>query len=818
MTQTLRRRAAAIALACLVSGAIAPLAHAHPYRIDDLLALRTLGPMMVDPGQRWLVIATTAPWSTAPRYDLDAATFEALGQLQVVDLTAPGAPRPLLPTAPGTGYVAGPFSPSGSQMVVFRLRGHARELGVVTLATGQARWLGLDVESAPWGRSVQWRNDDVLLAVARQPGAPSRGLGYGWQVQARLQGAWAKAAAGELAVTPLGAGRYERLNPRVEGERLVAVTLSTGQVRSLIEGEIVDLEIAPDARRAAVVIADQAIAVKAADAVTPSTPWRRRRLRLVDLAEGAVRDPLPGADILSTSLAWSPDGKRLVVFARPDGADWSAGSLREVAADGAVRDLAGVVPKISTARDGEVSVRAGFAGDQLVVFGAARAIAGPDGPIAREGGADTATWRSLDGAAVGLPSGSRFEASDRTGGLFVAADGVFRLEPGRPPRRMAPKGTQLPRPGRATVGVRPEVTPMTRDPLCCAQLSTGALRMGPTALALAPGETVLAYAPARGLAVVEQRDDHGVSTVWLRGARGSRPLLTLNEHLARVDRPSVRLIRHSGPQGQALTSWLYRPANAAPDARLPLIVVPYPGSSYAAEPAMVQPQFPQFSASVQAMVGQGYAVLVPSLPIAPDAEPGAGLAQAILSIVDRAAAEGGVDPGRVALWGQSFGGYGVLMAASQSDRFFAVIASAPVADLASFWGAVPPQVSLIAEPGLPVAALAGWAESGQGRMLGPPWRDPDRWRRNSPLWLADRIVAPVMLVQGDVDADPAQTAMMFQALARQDKDVVWLTYHGEGHVVIGPGNLRDLYRRAFEFLADGSRTRASGPTRQAADR
>ncbi|WP_426031288.1 prolyl oligopeptidase family serine peptidase [Caulobacter sp. DWP3-1-3b2] len=803
MTLVLKRRVAAIASACLLASAPGALAATRPYTIDDLLQLRTLGPAVVDSSQRWLVVATTAPWSQAPRYDLDWATFEALGQLAFINLDTPGPLRPLLPSEPGVGYVAGPFSPSGAKMAVFRLKGHAREMGVVALATGEVRWLELEVESAPWGRSVQWRSDDELIAIARAPGAASRGLGYGWQVQARLPELWASAARGDAAVTALGAGRYAAINPRLRSERLVAVTVSTGAVRALVEGEIVDLEIAPGGGRAAVVVEGEAIPVLSTDTVTPSTPWRRRRLKLVDLANGAVREPLPQADLLPTSLVWSPDGQRLLAFARPDGGDWATGSLREIDHQGAARDLSadGVAPKLTTARDGQVMVRAGYAFGQVVMFGG------------RASGATESTpaWRRLDGRPLGVSDSARLEVSDSSGAIFTTGDGVVRLGLGGTPRALAGRGFRLQRPTEASIGVRPLLTPTVGGPLCCALLSATALRLGHATLRLKADETVLTYAPGRGQAVVEHRAPSGVSTVALRTIRGDRPLLTLNPQLAQVDRPTAQPIRHLGPQGEALTSWLFRPAHAAASARLPVIVVPYPGSSYPTPPTMTQPQYPQFSASVQAMVGQGYAVITPSLPMSPETEPGAELAASMLKIVDKAAESGGVDPLRVAVWGQSFGGYAALLAATQSDRFSAVIASAPVSDLASFWAAVPPQVSLIAEQGLPVAALAGWAETGQGRMLGPPWRDPERWRRNSPLWSAQRIKAPLLLIQGDIDADPSQAAMMFQALARQNKDALWLTYHGEGHVVISAGNLRDLYARAFGFLADSFAATPSAP-------
>jgi len=786
------RRAAASALACLL--AIRPrLVQARPYRVEDLLALEELGPVFIDPGERWLILSTSAPWKDAPRFDLDYLTSEALGRLQVVDLDRPGPPRPLLPPEPGVGLTAGPFSPSGDRLAVLRLHGHERDLGVVTLATGAVRWLGAQVDVAPWGRSVQWVDDDTLVAIVRPAQAPSRGLGYGWQVQARLAQAWGRSAAGELAVTALGAGRYEGLNPRVEGIGVVRFDMRTGASTPLLRGEAFDLEVAPGGRHLAVLVEGEPIPVRADDGVTPSTAWRRIRLKVVDLAGGQVFDPLPGQDLVKAGFWWSSDGESLLAFARPDGGDWDHGALHRLAVDGArlvTAPASRATPQLRRAKDGQVSVQAGFAGAAVVVFGAA----GPD---------DAPAWRWPDGRKIEVPAAARLAAMDRDGASFVEAGGVWRVAPGRTPRRQAGSGQALLVPAREAVGVRLLTSAWTGPRQAMARRGPSGLAFqGGGGLRLSSPDAVLAFSPARRIAVVQRKSAAGVSQILLRGSGGDQALLTLNAALAQVDTPTVRPIRHVGPDGQALTSWLYRPSTAPPDARLPVIVVPYPGSVYAAPPPFAAPDALLHSNSYQLMVGQGYAVIVPSLPMKPRDEPGAGLAQRILALVDQAAADGGVDPGRVALWGQSFGGYGVLMAATQSPRFSAIVASAPITDLVSFWGSMPPQISVIPEPGLAVAALTGWAENGQGHMRGPPWRDPDRWRRNSPLMLADRIAAPVMLVQGDLDAEPNQTMAMFTALARQGKDVILLTYRGEAHVVISPANVRDLYARAFSFLRE----------------
>jgi dipeptidyl aminopeptidase/acylaminoacyl peptidase len=93
-------------------------------------------------------------------------------------------------------------------------------------------------------------------------------------------------------------------------------------------------------------------------------------------------------------------------------------------------------------------------------------------------------------------------------------------------------------------------------------------------------------------------------------------------------------------------------------------------------------------------------------------------------------------------------------------------------------------------------------ESGQGRMGVPPWADPARYARNSPLLQADAITTPLLLAHGDQDgAVPlTQSEAMFSALYRQNKDALLVTYWGEGHYISSPGNVRDLYARVREFL------------------
>jgi len=231
--------------------------------------------------------------------------------------------------------------------------------------------------------------------------------------------------------------------------------------------------------------------------------------------------------------------------------------------------------------------------------------------------------------------------------------------------------------------------------------------------------------------------------------------------------------------------------------------VPYNGDRYDRPPPQFEPGSVFPLTNVQLMVAQGYAVIAPSLPLARDEEPAPGLADALLAIVDAAYAQyPGVSATRLALWGQSFGGWSTLMAGAQSPRFKALVATAPVTDLVTIHDNIRPVGLAVPEVGLSLTNMQGWAEGGQGRMGGPPWTARERYLRNSPLYSADKITAPVMLVYGDMDFDTTQVTAMFMSLSRQGKDAQLLYYRGENHMVVNPANLRDLHQRAFAFLAD----------------
>ena len=113
----------------------------------------------------------------------------------------------------------------------------------------------------------------------------------------------------------------------------------------------------------------------------------------------------------------------------------------------------------------------------------------------------------------------------------------------------------------------------------------------------------------------------------------------------------------------------------------------------------------------------------------------------ILPQVYRAAELGYIDIGRVAVAGQSYGGYCTAALVSTTNLFRAAVAVSGIYDLASNYGYC----------GRATTALIEWSEKGQGRMGQPPWSDLRRYLDNSPYYRADRIRTPLLIIHGRED-------------------------------------------------------------------
>lgn len=326
-----------------------------------------------------------------------------------------------------------------------------------------------------------------------------------------------------------------------------------------------------------------------------------------------------------------------------------------------------------------------------------------------------------------------------------------------------------------------------------------------------PDVTELLAASRQKLSAIVRNVENGVGVLRTIAANGElTKLTTFNDHLRGVKPGRQVKISYKGLNGDTLIGWMLLPNQDPPETGYPTIVIPYPGMIYGEEwrgafldtiddvHRIISPQI---------FAGRGYAVLIPSIPLPPaPSDPMIDMWPPVRAAIDEGVRLGHVDPERLAVRGQSGGGYATAALITQTDQFKAAIWSAGFANLSSLYGersAFMRHAPAFSHTGNSLLGRWSLYLENTGRMGGPPWEDPDRYVNNSPLFNANKINTPLMMIHGELDSVSIEQAEeMFVALARQNKDAQLLTYWGEAHDIVSPKNLEDMWRRVFEFLDD----------------
>ena len=783
---------AALAVGCALTFPSSALA--APYTIDRLLSLEELGPVRLDASRRWLVVQRYDAFDRAPRFDLDSWSKLGLGRIQVFDVAAGGSERKLdLP--PEAGYTALGVSPGGRWLAVGRLMGRDFELGVVNLVSGKPRWLGVSPRQPIWGPAVLWRSDTEILVAARPADFPDTPIGLGFMGRARLDELWGATARGELGSTVVGSGRFRGVRPKAPTAGLLLLNLESGERKALADGAIRDMELAPGGQTLAAIVEGDDIQPQLAEPTNAASEPTKKRLILVDLASGALKDPCPDCDVMGRFLSFSPDGQSLLVFARQGEVPFSRGRYWRIDRTGAATPLVlgELAPALGASWDQGGMPMGGWLAGAPVVY--ARATL--------DGRADY--WR-IDGAhrknlTANLPTVGRALGADADAWAVPSGDQLWRVTK----TQARPWGVDIasiqsiaspPAGFRGSMNFVPPLKALALAPTARAPVIPWS---GPRLAKAGDAARIATLTPAGQVEVAKDR--HGVETVRLMAPTAAKGLVTINADLAQVEPATPIPVRHKDINGKDVTSWLYLPpGHASSGAPLPVVVLPYPGMASSSPPATQQPGVLLMSANAQVLAAAGYAVIDPAMPYWTGHEPMDGLAEQILAPVDAAAALKLVDPSRVAIWGHSYGAYAALGAATQSSRFKAVIVTAATNNLTSAYARLGPINHAVPEYGITVFASTGWQESGQARMRVPPWKDPDLYQRNSPITFVDRISAPVLMFHGDNDKGLDQAQALFGALYRQNKDATLVTYRGESHIFYSPGNVRDYFKRVLDLL------------------
>lgn len=255
--------------------------------------------------------------------------------------------------------------------------------------------------------------------------------------------------------------------------------------------------------------------------------------------------------------------------------------------------------------------------------------------------------------------------------------------------------------------------------------------------------------------------------------------------------PGSRLISYVSDQGDTLQAALFLPAGYEEGRHYPTVVYIYERLTQGLN-AYTRPSFPGGGWNRSIYTSNGYAVLMPDISYTLN-DPGMSAVWCVLPAVDAAIETGIVDPGNVAIHGHSWGGYQTAFLITQTDKFKAAVAGAPLTNMISMYSLIYWNTG---------GANQAIFESSQGRFTSGYWDNWEAYKRNSPVYFAKQVNTPLLLMHNDKDGavDFTQGVEYYNTLRRLKKPVVMLQYKGENHGLRKLPNQIDYALRMMEFL------------------
>lgn len=253
----------------------------------------------------------------------------------------------------------------------------------------------------------------------------------------------------------------------------------------------------------------------------------------------------------------------------------------------------------------------------------------------------------------------------------------------------------------------------------------------------------------------------------------------------------AELVRWVDGDGRRRQGVLVKPDDFDPTRRYPMMVYFYermtPGLHNHVPPA------PGTSPNASYYVSNGYLWFMPDV-VYDIGYPGASCVKCVVSGVQHLIAQGFVDERAIGAAGHSWGGYQTAFLVTRTNIFAAVECGAPVSNMLSAYGGIRYESGM---------SRQFQYEMTQSRIGGTPWQYPLRYQENSPIWFADRVQTPVLILHNDQDgAVPwTQGIEWFTALRRLGKESYLFNYNGEGHGLRQRQNQKDWTRRMAEYFA-----------------
>lgn len=191
-------------------------------------------------------------------------------------------------------------------------------------------------------------------------------------------------------------------------------------------------------------------------------------------------------------------------------------------------------------------------------------------------------------------------------------------------------------------------------------------------------------------------------------------------------------------------------------------------------------------------LGSEYVMFFPDVKFY-DGNPGKSAEAALIAGCDKLVEMGIADPEKIVMHGHSWSGYESAWIVTQTDYFAACVSGAPVSNMTSAYSGIRLGSGL---------ARQFQYEKQQSRIGGNIIDSLDSYIRNSPIFFADKMNTPLLVMFGDIDeAVPWQQGIeLYLAMRRFDKNCIFLQYEGEPHHPKKIHNQLDYSLRMKQFM------------------
>jgi dipeptidyl aminopeptidase/acylaminoacyl peptidase len=271
---------------------------------------------------------------------------------------------------------------------------------------------------------------------------------------------------------------------------------------------------------------------------------------------------------------------------------------------------------------------------------------------------------------------------------------------------------------------------------------------------------------------------------------GQRKLSNANPQQAEYSWGTAELVRWTSADGVPLQGILYKPEGFDPSKQYPMMTFFYERYSDGLH-SYFAPS-PGTSINRTFYASRGYLVFVPDIPYKAG-YPGESAMNAVVPGILSLVSQGFVDKEHIGVQGHSWGGYQIAYMVTRTNIFAAAEAGAPVSNMTSAYGGIRWESGRVRQMQY---------ETGQSRIGGTLWNAQQRFIENSPLFSADKIQTPLLILHNDEDgAVPWQEGIQFFAALRRLGKPSWLVnYNGQGHGVSGEYRTKDWAIRMQQFF------------------